>query len=314
MSDISKIVLESNNGTSPSSSNQKVVNDDATEAYEDDGLTNNPVQDRQFMEKYCVRGASKDTRYAIKQLQQSTLKDAQTFVNGVVDLAVEARFLSVVRHPNIIKMRAMGCGSPYDLKFFVVLDRLYDILTPRVVKWKQRTFKGVKKLMDRGGKKEMAFWLERMTVAYDLACALKYLHDVKYVLWLVGSLYIVNHSIFFLAHALEPFRFRSIIYRDLKPDKYVNAIHDVICVTCWTIGLTRILSLSLCFAFTVLVLTCAAMSRSLTLVWPRKSIPLSGTRTAFINSPQTPVRLATWRPKLPWVAPMTNQVRVFFVS
>jgi len=33
--------------------------------------------------------------------------------------------------------------------------------------------------MDRGGKKETEFWVERCTVAYDLACALKYLHDLK---------------------------------------------------------------------------------------------------------------------------------------
>jgi hypothetical protein len=112
-------------------------------------------------------------------VQDSSRNDAQTFINAVVDLAVESRFLAVVRHPNIIKMRAVASGTPYTARFFVVLDKLYDILSTRLQKWKAARFKGIKKLLDRGGKKELAFWCERCTVAYDLASALKYLHDLK---------------------------------------------------------------------------------------------------------------------------------------
>lgn len=145
----------------------------------DEDHIHNIVQDRAFMEKFCIR-KGRDTRYAIKRLQQTSFKDAQTFVNGIVDLAIEARFLAVIRHPNIVKMRAMRVGSPFsDGTFFVVLDRLYDILTQRVLKWNKQQFIGVRKVLDRGGKKEMMFWVERITVAYDLACALKYLHDLK---------------------------------------------------------------------------------------------------------------------------------------
>lgn len=137
------------------------------------------VQDRDFMAKYCLRNG-KDPRYAIKRLQDETvLKDPHTFVNGVMDLAIEAKFLAVIRHPNIIKMRAMGVGTPYSRDFFVVLDRLYDILSTRLTTWKKRKPGGFKKLMDPKGKKAAAFWLERITVAHDLACALKYLHSLK---------------------------------------------------------------------------------------------------------------------------------------
>jgi hypothetical protein len=105
--------------------------------------------------------------------------DASTFINAIVDLAIEARFLSVIRHGNIIKMRAMSIGTPYDSKFFVVLDRLYDILSTRLVKWKKQKPAGLKKLLDRGGKKESSFFVERITFGYDLSCALKYLHGSK---------------------------------------------------------------------------------------------------------------------------------------
>jgi len=140
----------------------------------------NIIQDRKFMAAHCIR-SGRDYRYAIKILQDSVRKDPQTFVSGVVDLAVEARFLSVVRHPNIIKMRAMAMMEDAfaNDRFFVVLDRLYDILTVRLLKWKKSKLSGFKKLLDRKGKKALAFWVERLTVAYDLACALKYMHDLQ---------------------------------------------------------------------------------------------------------------------------------------
>lgn len=133
------------------------------------------------MEAHCLRGKGRDCRYALKQLQDSSWENAHTFVNGVVDLAVEASFLSVIRHPNIIKMRAMAVTNPYSPKetFFVVLDRLYDIMGTRIVKWRKQKPAGVRKLLDRKGNKERAFMAERLTVAYDLACALQYLHSLK---------------------------------------------------------------------------------------------------------------------------------------
>jgi hypothetical protein len=137
----------------------------------------NVVQDRNFMQSYCIRNG-KDSRYAIKKLSDHVLKDHQLFVNGIVDLAIEAKYLAVIRHPNIIKMRAMAVGTRCSRDFFVVLDRLYDILSVRLGTWKKRKPTGLKKLMD-SKKKAIAFWLERIAVGHDLACALKYMHSLK---------------------------------------------------------------------------------------------------------------------------------------
>jgi hypothetical protein len=173
VSEITKIVLKKKDKADESTS----------ERLDDEHAIQNIVQDRSFMETHCLRGKDKDCRYALKVLLPSCKDNAQTYINGVVDLAVEARFLSVIRHPSIIKMRAMAVTSPYSVTdpFFVVLDRLYDILGTRINKWKKQKPSGMKKLLDRSGKKESAFWIERITVAYDLAAALQYLHDLKYV-------------------------------------------------------------------------------------------------------------------------------------
>ena len=181
VSEISKIVLRHQPDVSESNN---------TERLDDEHTIQNIVQDRSFMEAHCLRGSKKDCRYAIKTLLPTCRNDEQTYINGVVDLAVEARFLAVIRHPSIIKMRAMAATSPFSTTqpFFVVLDRLYDILGTRMTKWKKQKPKGMGKLLDRSGQKEKDFWIERITVAYDLASALDYLHGL------------------------------NVVYRDIKPD------------------------------------------------------------------------------------------------
>jgi hypothetical protein len=155
----------------PSGENQEV--DD------DNNPKNSIVQDRKYMVTHCRR-QDKNCRYTIKRLHDKTREDVTRFANGIIDLAVEARFLSVLRHPNIITLRGVALGSPCDGGFFLVLDRLCDVLTTRLRKWKTQHAGGVwKPIMDRGGKKKLAFYIERCTVAYDLSCALMYMHSLK---------------------------------------------------------------------------------------------------------------------------------------
>jgi hypothetical protein len=146
---------------------------------DDEHYIHNIVQDRAFMAQHCIR-QGKDCRYAVKRVQESSRNDPQDFINAVVDLAVESRFLAVVRHPNIIKMRAMDFHSPFQPNFFIVLDKLYDIMPVRMKKWKKQEGGGLIKMM-KSKKAKQAFWVERLTVAYDIACALSYLHGLRYV-------------------------------------------------------------------------------------------------------------------------------------
>jgi hypothetical protein len=92
VSEITKITLKSgNSGSELVGANSHASRDASSRA----GAV---LQDREFMQTFYLRNG-KDYRYAIKMLKEDATGDVQTFINGVVDLAVEARFLSVIRHP-----------------------------------------------------------------------------------------------------------------------------------------------------------------------------------------------------------------------
>eukprot|EP00529_Nitzschia_sp_RCC80_P024100 CAMPEP_0113448372 /NCGR_PEP_ID=MMETSP0014_2-20120614/4732_1 /TAXON_ID=2857 /ORGANISM="Nitzschia sp." /LENGTH=456 /DNA_ID=CAMNT_0000339581 /DNA_START=332 /DNA_END=1702 /DNA_ORIENTATION=- /assembly_acc=CAM_ASM_000159 len=195
--EIDKIALRKHNNeddeTERANGDTEHYDDDDTAGisryYDDDDDFTGVVQNRRFMEKHCIRkGKSRLHRYAFKTMKPECKENPRTFVSTMVDLAIECRFLATVRHPSIIKLRAVSDGFISSADDFLVLDRLYMTLTEKIVKWKDWNENGFAKLFDFGGKKKKKFLSDRLTVVYDVASAIAYLHD------------------------------RSIIYRDLKSD------------------------------------------------------------------------------------------------
>lgn len=163
-------------------------------------------EERQFIHDHVRREEgsgfhSGDARYAIKVLSPEVMKDSGLFIQGIYDMAVEARVLSDIEHTNIVKCRAVANTSPlHGDEFYIMMDRLYDTLHKRMSKWgKQNRRRGSligRTVLDRGGKKGSEAHLKKLTSAYDLASALGYLHN------------------------------RRIIYRDLKPENIGFDIRD----------------------------------------------------------------------------------------
>ena len=134
------------------------------------------------------------SRYVVKTLRNDLPETEYT--KGIVDLAVEARFLSQLSHPNIISMRGMASSDPLEARFFVVLERLTVTLDYRLLEWRRECGAALGSLWlgpclghclaDRPALNRI--WIDRLLTARDVAAAVGYLHR------------------------------NSVLYRDLKPD------------------------------------------------------------------------------------------------
>jgi serine/threonine protein kinase len=131
-------------------------------------------------------------KYVLKSLR-TDLPDEE-YQKGIEDLAIEADFLSVLSHTNIIAMRAVANSDPHEPRFFVVLDKLSYTLERKFNYWRKVVGENVGYWLPCWGyccAKAPALhsvWKERLRVLLDMASAMQYLHA------------------------------QGIVYRDLKPD------------------------------------------------------------------------------------------------
>ena len=138
------------------------------------------------MQKSCLEEGGGDddeeegtSRYAIKEINDYLSTASK--VDGAIDLAIEAKFLSCLSHPNIIKLMATPTGSS---TYFLVLDRLYGSFhkkiyeewQPAMTKLKGK-FGVVGKLSSKNRRGVKDLWSVRMKALFDVARGIQYLHS-----------------------------------------------------------------------------------------------------------------------------------------
>ena len=134
---------------------------------------------RNFMSKYCLRDGQ--ARYAIKQLSNETLASEDLFLKGTADLAIEAKFLAILNHAHVIKLRGLANSGYFSGANFLIIDRLYSTLNQDIVKWKiqEKKYTSCCPMLGGGNDKIRDMVENRLNIAFDIASAFAYLHSMR---------------------------------------------------------------------------------------------------------------------------------------
>merc|ERR1712232_1124807 len=166
--------------------------DDDEETPLDEAYYESQFEDKRFIAENATTVDTKKARYVVKYISPDIVHhDFSKFVQAATDMAMETHFLSILNHPHILKMRGVGMGDFFCPTYFLLLDRLYDTLDERIVSWEEAikkcdsNFFNFSRLFASPNRKEKnkhQILHEQLVVAKNLADAIHYLHDLKYVL------------------------------------------------------------------------------------------------------------------------------------
>jgi serine/threonine protein kinase len=194
------LLLEASAIVVPSMSSSKEELDDDNDNNDDDAISdldenedmlNEHDGEVDYLREYLIHHVYRcgQYRYAMKRLRKTESLRCDP-VDAMIDMAFEARILSSISHPNIVKIRAiMGTpGQPEN--FGIIMDRLNETLREKIDAWTMSEKKDNRgwSLLQRfvgPGKNTVArqtksdLLLERFLAVYDIARALKYLHEKK---------------------------------------------------------------------------------------------------------------------------------------
>jgi hypothetical protein len=156
-----------------------------------DAASSEEVETREYMkgrEKY--RDTNKSS-YALKHLRPELLEKygPTEYAQFASDLVQEAEFLSVLQHPNIIKLRGTSVDGYVGFEqgpkgYFLIIDRLDDTLDHRIATWKKGNNKGsILKTIKRQDSSDDGKGLlsEQLEVLLQIAAAFVYLHEKKII-------------------------------------------------------------------------------------------------------------------------------------
>jgi serine/threonine protein kinase len=127
----------------------------------------------------------KGERYVVKIVDPKLKETDKThYLKGIVDLSMEAQFLSSLDHPNIISLRGLCAAFPYqNVIQMIILDNLPEIFNQRLNTWMQayRTTRGITGFVTRGRRRAKDLLTDRLIVGYDIARAMEYIHSKNIV-------------------------------------------------------------------------------------------------------------------------------------
>jgi serine/threonine protein kinase len=136
--------------------------------------------------EFLVTSASRSSRpkYVLKRVsEEKKYENKERYLKGCIDLALETKFLSSLNHPNILDVRAVSSVGPFNEGYFIIIDRLKETLPKRISGWItiDRQTKGVTGIFAGGKKKVDRLVTDRLSVAFEIASAMGYLHERRII-------------------------------------------------------------------------------------------------------------------------------------
>lgn len=128
------------------------------------------VIDKNTLSDLCFREKG-NSRFAIKFLSDEVMGDHNVCYRAILDMNHDRKFLSIIDHPCILKIRAISHCGPFNQNDFILMDKLEETLDKKIVYWKRKSMR-----IGLMGKKKRKFE-DRLLVAYDLISAVSYLHS-----------------------------------------------------------------------------------------------------------------------------------------
>lgn len=134
----------------------------------------------------------KTGKYCVKMLSAEAMSDPETFQIGATNICVEVMYLSSLKHPHIVRIRAMSAEgvsgfSAGEGAYFIIIDKVECTLALRIEEWSEVELPVRRRMLQyndtqsdyyRSTSKFLSSLLrERLQFAIDLAGALAYLHD-----------------------------------------------------------------------------------------------------------------------------------------
>jgi serine/threonine protein kinase len=123
--------------------------------------------------------------YALKRLNATTSQRDKKFKVGASDLALEAKLLERLDHPNIIQLHAVKSGNLEDCinnrDYFLVMDYLVQTLDDRILQWQRESCLWRKPLLKSIAIKRLIHRIEQ--TAMGLVQAMEYLHSKVRTFW-----------------------------------------------------------------------------------------------------------------------------------
>lgn len=122
------------------------------------------------------KSGRKGGRFALKRVSYELASSSRmNYLKGLVDMVIEAKFLSAIDHPNVVRL----CGiSTQGLSDFIIIERLQETLSMRFKTWTKidRQCKGITGIFTGSKNKKAILYEDRIKASHDIACALDYLH------------------------------------------------------------------------------------------------------------------------------------------